>query len=177
MVRVPLSAVQFGFAAAPAFPARGCWRLTLSEGATSVSVVAKVVAAQAGRCDASPIGDDSLAQARPGTAGIAGGWTWRTPAGDTLIYAHGQGPGGLNAKVPWWIRRKWGQTLELTGIRLDADGRFRQEFGIAGNPSSRPDGYGAVFPSIVDVPAAGCWLFRLLSASLAGVLVVRAIDR
>jgi hypothetical protein len=93
------------------------------------------------------------------------------------MYTHGVGPGGLNAKVPWWIRRKWGPSLRLTGIRLGGGGVFRQEFRAAGAPSGRPTGYQAVFPSIVDVPSAGCWLFRLRTARLAGVLVVRAIDR
>ena len=50
-----------------------------------------------------------------------------------------------------------------------AAGAFRQLFQIAGSP----DG---VYPSIVDVPAAGCWLLRLRTAQLAGVLVVRAVN-
>jgi hypothetical protein len=33
-----------------------------------------------------------------------------------------------------------------------------------------------VYPSIVDVPAAGCWLLRLRTGSLAGVIVVRAYN-
>lgn len=72
-------------------------------------------------------------------------------------------------KVPWWVRRNWGGSLELVGTRLDAVDSFRQEFPMALSPEG-------VFPSIVDVPAAGCWLFRLRTARLAGVLVVRAID-
>jgi len=75
-------------------------------------------------------------------------------------------------KVPWWVDRNWGGVLELTGIRLDAQGSFMQQFTLAGGvPGDR-----AVFPSIVDVPAAGCWLLRLRTGRLAGVLVVRAVD-
>jgi hypothetical protein len=33
-----------------------------------------------------------------------------------------------------------------------------------------------VYPSTVDVPAPGCWLFRLRTGRLAGAIVVRAID-
>jgi hypothetical protein len=72
-------------------------------------------------------------------------------------------------KVPWWVRRNWGGSLELVGTRLDAEGSFRQEFPMALSPKG-------VFPSIVDVPAPGCWLFQLRTGRLAGVLVVRAVD-
>jgi hypothetical protein len=33
-----------------------------------------------------------------------------------------------------------------------------------------------LYPSIVDVPAAGCWLLRLRTGRLSGAIVVRAID-
>ncbi len=33
-----------------------------------------------------------------------------------------------------------------------------------------------VYPSTVDIPAAGCWLLRLRTGKRAGVLVVRAVD-
>jgi hypothetical protein len=72
-------------------------------------------------------------------------------------------------KVLWQVRRNWGTSLELLGTRLDAEGSFRQEFPMAYSPES-------YFPSTVDVPAAGCWSFTLRTGSLAGVLVVRAVD-
>ena len=72
-------------------------------------------------------------------------------------------------KVLWSVRRNWGPSLELVGTRLDGDGSFRQEFPMAISPAG-------VFPSTVDVPEAGCWLFRLRTGRLAGVLVVRAVD-
>jgi hypothetical protein len=51
-------------------------------------------------------------------------------------------------------------------------GLFDQQFSIVdGGARDR-----AVFPSTVDVPAAGCWLFRLRTGRQAGVLVVRAVD-
>lgn len=176
--RLRLSARASGLASTPRFPSPGCWRLTVRRGTSRASVVARVVARpERLGCNATPIADGSLAATRPRTAGIAGGWTWRTDDGGALLYTHGLGPGGLRAKVPWWIRRGWGAPLELTGIRLDGKGLFRQEFWQAGDPSSRPPGYRAVFPAIIDVPRPGCWLLRLRTARLAGVLVVRAIDR
>jgi hypothetical protein len=90
------------------------------------------------------------------------------------MYTHGVGPRATYAKVAWWVRRDWGTTLELTGIRLDAEGSFRQEFPIARGQFGRQ--HPAVFPSTVDVPEAGCWLFRLRTGRLAGALVVRAVD-
>ena len=83
----------------------------------------------------------------------------------------------MPTKVPWWIRRGWGVRLHLTGVRLDGSGQFSQAFVQAGDPSGRPDGYRAIFPSIVRVPSAGCWLFRLRTGRVAGILVVRAIER
>jgi hypothetical protein len=71
-------------------------------------------------------------------------------------------------KVPWWIDRG-GPSLELAGTRLDARGSFRQEFPEALSPKG-------VYPSNVDIPAAGCWLLRLRTGRLAGVIVVRAYN-
>jgi hypothetical protein len=33
-----------------------------------------------------------------------------------------------------------------------------------------------IYPSTVDIPAAGCWLLHLRTGALAGVIVVRAVD-
>lgn len=147
------------------FPAPGCWRLRLG----AATVVARVVSAPAEvGCAATPLRGNN-AFARPRSSGIYGGWgPWRTRAGGALLYTHGHG-GGLNMKVPWWVNRGAGRSLELVGARLDADGAFRQELPMASSTSG-------VFPSTVDVPAAGCWLLRLRTARLAGALVVQAID-
>jgi len=77
-------------------------------------------------------------------------------------------------KVPWWVSRNWGNSLALTGTRLDASGSFKQEF-VAAYGYDDPQGQ-MVYPSIVDIPNAGCWLLRLRTARLAAVLVVQAID-
>jgi hypothetical protein len=72
-------------------------------------------------------------------------------------------------KVLWRTRRGGGSTLSLAGKRLDAEGSFTEEL-------PTPPGMDEVYPSNVDVPAAGCWLLRLNTARLAGVLVVQAVD-
>jgi hypothetical protein len=164
--RLRLVASTDGLVSEPRFPTVGCWRLSVGGEATiAVRVVSRP---RMLGCDATPLREEG-AFARPLSSGIRGGWgPWRTSAGGALIYTHGHGA-GLNMKVPWWVDGEWGQSLNLSGSRLDAEGSFAQEFPMASSPAG-------VFPSTVDVPAAGCWLFRLRTGRLAGVLVVRAVD-
>ena len=149
------------------FPGPGCWRLTHRGARGTVAVVARVVAAPKSAGCAATMLRGGFAYARPRSSGIRGGWPWQS-SGPARLTTHGH-DGDRNMKVPWWVSRKGGPSLELVGTRLDAEGSFRQAFPMALSPSD-------VYPSIVDVPAAGCWLFRLRTARLAGVLVVRAVD-
>lgn len=156
-------------------PAAGCWRLTLRSGRVHASVVLRAVALPAQRtCDATLI-EGGWAGARPRSSGIRGGWgPWRTTRGGALLYTHGQQPGGLNMKVPWWVRRPAADVLALRGGRLDGAGSLTQDLRAAVAHDGPQDQ--DVFPSIVDVPAAGCWLLRLRSGTHAGIVVVRAVD-
>jgi hypothetical protein len=163
--RVRLVRSDDGLVADLRFPAPGCWRLRLGNATAVVRVVS--TPSEVG-CAATPL-VDGKAFARPRSSRIYGGWgPWRTRAGGALLYTHGHGA-GLNMKVPWWVFSGHGSSLELVGSRLDAEGAFRPDLPEASSP-------GDVFPSIVDVPAAGCWLLRLRTARLAGVIVVQAID-
>jgi hypothetical protein len=108
--------------------------------------------------------DNRWARARPRSSGIRGGWPW-LPIAQLTTHGH---DGDQNMKVPWWVDGG-GPTLELVGTRLDAAGSFRQVFTEALSPKG-------VYPSIVDIPAAGCWALRLQTGSHAGVIVVRAVD-
>ena len=152
------------------FPSAGCWRLTLWNdsgfGFAMGSVIARVVSvpAQLG-CGATEL-EDGWGVARPRSAGIRGGWPWRA-SGPAQLTTHGH-DGDRNMKVPWWIKGG-SSTLELSGTRLDGAGTFRQVFEEALSPKG-------VYPSIVDIPKAGCWLFRLRSGARAGAIVVRAVD-
>jgi hypothetical protein len=156
-----------GAVSAPRFPSVGCWRLTFRSDAGAASIVARVISPPTTLGCAATILESGSAFARPRSSGIRGGWPWQT-AGPASLATHGHA-GGLNMKVLWQVRRNWGTSLELLGTRLDAEGSFRQEFPMAYSPES-------YFPSTVDVPAAGCWSFTLRTGSLAGVLVVRAVD-
>jgi hypothetical protein len=119
---------------------------------------------------------NGFAVAQPARAGIAGAWSWRTGGGRALLYTHGTGPGGGNMKVAWWVRRSTGSALTIVGRRLDAPGSFRQQFPEALSYTSHPPGYLAVFPSIVDVPAAGCWRLAVRTGVRRGTIVVKASD-
>lgn len=169
-LRIPLTKTSEGLVSTPRFSSPGCWRLSMGGAAVVVKVVRRPseVGCAATRASA------SLTLARPRSSGLAGGFPAQTDDGRLMFYTHGVSPSGMNMKVPWWSRNGHGLLL-LTGIRLDARGRFEQQFSEAGTSQFAP-GYHAVFPSIVDVPAAGCWLLRLRLGPHAGIYVVRAID-
>jgi hypothetical protein len=162
--------VAAGPEAEPRFPSLGCWRLTLHTTTGTASVVARVIARAASPGCGATLLESGRALARPRVSGIEGGWPWQS-SGPASLTTHGH-DGERNMKVPWRVDRNWGASLELTGRRLDGEGSFEQQFTIAGGISEDR----AVFPSTVDVPAAGCWLLRLRTGRLAGVLVVRAVD-
>lgn len=167
--RVQLEPDSYGSASTLRFPSAGCWRLTVRRDSTPASVVARVIDAPKKLGCGATRQEDRYVYARPRSSGIRGGWGgWATPQGGALLFTHGHA-GGMNMKVPWWVRRNGGPSLELAGTRLDGQGSFRQEFPAATSP---PD----VYPSTVDVPAPGCWLFRLRTGRLAGSAVVRAVD-
>jgi hypothetical protein len=147
-------------------PTAGCWRLTLRSGRVRASVVLRAVELPAARtCDATQL-EDGLAVARPRSSGIRGGWPWQA-VGPAQLTTHGHDR-DRNMKVLWRVR-DGGSSLELVGQRLDTAGSFRQHFPNALAP-------GDVYPSTVDIPAAGCWLLRLRTGKVAGALVVRAVD-
>jgi hypothetical protein len=152
------------------FPSVGCWRLTLWNnsgfGSRIASVVARVIAVPKKLGCGATVLDDGWAIARPRSSGIKGGWPWQL-SGPARLTTHGH-DGDKNMKVPWWIK-SGGPSLELVGTRLDAAGSLRQVFLEALSPKG-------VYPSNVDIPAAGCWLLRLRTGKLAGVIVVRAVD-
>jgi len=138
----------------------GCRRLRVG-GAT---IVARVVSVPKKRTCGITVLENDAAYARPRSSRIRGGWPW-LPYAQLTTHGH---DGDKNMKVPWWIDGG-GPSLELTGTRLDGTGSFRQEFSEALSPKG-------VYPSIVDIPAAGCWLLHLRSGRRAGVIVVRAVD-
>jgi hypothetical protein len=83
----------------------------------------------------------------------------------TVIYTHG-GTSTFSTKILWAPAHP-GSRATLSGKRLDGAGTFKQRLG----PAS-----GGLFPSIVSVPAAGCWKLTLRTGKSRATIVVSAVD-
>jgi hypothetical protein len=91
--------------------------------------------------------------------------------GHLMIYTGGESPGGGSTKILWVVRPLSSSQVVVTGRQLDGSGRFQQQFRAASAAE------GTVFPSIIDVPSAGCWLLTVRNGRVAGRFAVVAIDR
>jgi hypothetical protein len=82
------------------------------------------------------------------------------------IYSGGQSPDGrISMKILWELRRGSAMLLGLRGTRLDGAGAFGLELSSASSNSRQ-------FPSIVDVPALGCWRVTLKAGTATGHVTV-----
>jgi hypothetical protein len=91
--------------------------------------------------------------------------------GRLMIYSGGETPGGGSTKILWIVRPLSSSQVVISGRQLDGSGTFQQQFRSASASE------GTVFPSIVDVPSAGCWLLTVRNGRVAGRFAVVAIDR
>jgi hypothetical protein len=75
------------------------------------------------------------------------------------LYSAGQSPDGrISMKVLWESRRGTTLGLAVRGRRLDGSGSFSQQLSpTSSNPRQ--------FPSIIDVPAPGCWRLTLTAGN------------
>jgi len=86
------------------------------------------------------------------------------------IYAGGELPGGGSTKVLWAPRRVNSPILTISGRQLDGPGNFQQEFRSAsGTPTT-------VYPSIVNVPEAGCWVLTVGNGPVTARFAVIALS-
>ena len=83
-----------------------------------------------------------------------------------VIYPGGRTLDG-STKILWRVPRGAGSSLTLTARRLDGKGSFTQRFPHRGRGQ---------FPSIVNVPEAGCWRLALRTGKARSTFVVRAVD-
>jgi hypothetical protein len=90
--------------------------------------------------------------------------------GRLMIYTGGELPGGGTTKVLWIVRPLFASQIVISGRQLDGPGTFEQQFRSASAAE------GTVFPSIVDVPSAGCWVLTVRNGRVAGRFAVVAID-
>lgn len=94
--------------------------------------------------------------------GAAGPWQTRT---DRLLITPGGGTSLYATKILWHVRGG-SRLITISGQRLDGLGHFRQRFSAKG-------GY---YPSIVDVPSAGCWRVTVRSGRHSGRFAFLALS-
>ena len=136
------------------------WALAIAWPAWSAS--SRVVEAE---CIAAPVHyEPSLNRGMPRTPWVSAGDVGRRIFGYLFYYADlprttrmtiypgGELPGGhASTKILWFSQRVSASAMTITGKRLDRPGSFTQEL------SAARVGATPVFPSIVNVPTAGCW--------------------
>jgi hypothetical protein len=167
-------------------PAAGCWKLALQTGKVRATFVLTALDAPAApSCEATPVFPRGVPHP---TLGSVGAWMPATPrssgivavafvstvpgADRAVIYAGGRAPEGWNTKFLWWSPKPSGP-LKLVGRRMDGVGRFEQ---IAyGAWSDSPPVTGTIFPSIVEIPSAGCWAVTGGIGARAGLVVFEAV--
>jgi hypothetical protein len=115
-----------------------------------------------------------IAAGRPGRRVIGHlfyyGEQLRKQSGDRLtIYTGGDPPSGGSTKVLWMVRPLYTSKVIIAGRQLDGAGTFEEQFRSASSTD------GTVFPSIVDVPNAGCWLLTIRNGPVVGRFAVVAI--
>lgn len=84
------------------------------------------------------------------------------------IYSGGQSPDGrLSMKILWQTQRSGGVLLHVQGDRLDGAGSFSEQLSPTASNATQ-------FPSIVNVPSAGCWRLALAAGTTTGHVTVIA---
>lgn len=152
------------------------------------SAQAPVASVPAGSCASSPVRRGGVPVAAR-NAGIPSWGPWvvdhRAAITGTLFYygqpalrrsrravigIHGSAGDGIATKILWWVHGAGSPTLEITGSRLDGPGSFHESV-----PGPNPDGLNTTFPSIVDVPAPGCWSLHVRGGATAGSVTFEAV--
>jgi hypothetical protein len=150
--------------------------LVLGTGTTAKGSAAACIAAPV-RTTASPPtsgGPRGVPWMRAGrTVGYLFGSALPLSPGRAALYTGGIGPGGGSMKVLWAVRDSR-RTVTIAGDRLDGPGTFSESFPGASVSGARDYGY---YPSIVDIPAAGCWRLTVLSPGKRGRFAVLAFDK
>jgi hypothetical protein len=111
--------------------------------------------------------------AAPTSAGITGYLFFRRPgARGTAAYLHAGGtmPDGATTKILWVVRNaRGGRVLSITGRNLTGGGTMRQLIPRASSPATD-------YPSILNVPAPGCWQLQLRSGNVQGTVTMPVIS-
>jgi hypothetical protein len=85
------------------------------------------------------------------------------------IYARGQSPDGrLSMKILWQTRHTGGVLMQVHGVQLGGTGSFRQQLSPATSNTRQ-------YPSIINVPAAGCWRLTFTAGTTSGRITFIAL--
>lgn len=177
------------FPAIVAVPSAGCWQLSMTSGKVKARILLRAIEPPAkSSCNATPVFRDTPPHPRfgaitwmpatPRSAGVAAVLfvTVYSDRDEAVIPAGGHFPGGPDTKFLWWAPQP-GASLKIIGRRLDAfdaRGVFRDVFSsAAGDVGNRRDQI--IFPSTIDVPAAGCWSVTLRTGRSAGQVVFQVV--
>src|SRR5437763_5128497 len=162
-------------------PAAGCWRLSVRSGrARGTFVVRALEPPVQSVCGASAVfrttphprfGHVDWMPTRPTGNGIAAvRFVSTVPGADSaVIYAGGAAPEGWSTKFLWWSPQRAPRAV-LFGWRLDGSGTFRQDL-----PAAAGDDGTVFYPSIVKIPAPGCWAVRVQVGGRTGLAVFQAV--
>lgn len=110
-------------------------------------------------------------EANPVSAGITGHlfYAYGLQGRAAALHTHGTMPDGRSTKILWVIEHaRADRVLTIEGRNLAGSGTLHQLVPRALSPATD-------YPSIVDVPAPGCWLLRLTSGTVRGTVTVRVI--
>jgi len=176
--RYPRALSPQSFPSGLRLPTAGCWRLTLTTGSRRWSLHVRAVDPPAeALCDATQVSGGrnpvdpyftTWIAASPRSTHVYATYSVAVPGiAGAAIYAGGRWPDGANTEVLWLVDRPSGP-LQVTGTRLDSSASFALSVRAAASPSY-------AYPSIPDIPEAGCWLLRLRTSGRGGVLVMHAL--
>ncbi len=110
------------------------------------------------------------AQADPASSGITAFLFYASSDGP-FLHTGGQFPNGTNDKILWVIENSQAaNVVDISGKALtNPQEAFDQTFPVADSPADN-------YPSIIDVPAPGCWQATITSGSVTGTMTVWVID-
>jgi hypothetical protein len=173
-------AIPLSFPSGLTLPTPGCWRLSLRSGGRRWTLDVRAIAPPAAaRCDTTAVRTgrhpvdpsfDEWVELTPRSSGISGTFSVAVPGtAGAAIYAGGRWPDGAQTKILWITRKPW-LVMRIRGTQLDGGGFFEQSARAAGSSA-----LGGAFPSVVVVPAPGCWALTARTGPRGGVLVIRAL--
>ncbi len=110
------------------------------------------------------------AQADPASSGITA-FLFYASSNGPFLHTGGQFPNGTNDKILWVIENPQAtNAVDISGKALsNPQQAFDQTFPVADSPADN-------YPSIIDIPAPGCWQVTITSGPVTGTMTVWVVD-